>query len=93
MAKRYRCRLMGWKCGYVMTAPTVTELIPRVEEHLRSAHNLAVVPQDIRLKVDSAVQEYTERRATGRSSSAAPALSTAPSPAGPATPAPSSPPT
>ena len=62
MAKRFRCREMGWKCGYVMTATTTVDLLPRVEEHLRTSHNLAVVPQDFRAKMEGAVHEVPDRK-------------------------------
>ncbi len=61
MRKRFRCKDLGWKCGYLQTAPTVTELMVKVEEHLRHFHALPVLPADLRQRAESVVYEVPPR--------------------------------
>lgn len=79
MPKRFRCKDLGWKCGYLQTGPTTAELMPVVEEHLRKFHSLPVVPADIRQRAQSVIYVVPARVRPGSSTdpaAAAPPTST-----------------
>lgn len=77
MPKRFRCKDVGQKCGYVQTGDTPADLMPRIEEHMKAVHNLAPLPPDVRQRIEKAIFDLPPRRAGG----AAPTAPSAPSPA------------
>lgn len=65
MRKRFRCKDLGWKCGYLETSSTVTELMVKVQEHLRKFHALPVLPADVRQRAESVIYEVPPRERPG----------------------------
>jgi predicted small metal-binding protein len=59
--KRFRCQDIGQKCGWVQSAATVGEMMPRIEEHARTAHGITVIPADLKAKIEAAIRDIPDR--------------------------------
>ena len=68
MTNRFRCRDVGQKCGYVQKAPTTEELLPKVEEHLRTSHGMATLDPEMRQKITAAIREVAPPAAASATS-------------------------
>jgi predicted small metal-binding protein len=57
MAKVFKCRDIGVACDFEARAETEPELMQKLVEHARTAHNLREIPQDVVERVKAAVRE------------------------------------
>lgn len=52
----FKCRDIGMDCDFEATAETVDELMKKIAEHAKSAHNMETIPSDLLEKVKSAIK-------------------------------------
>ncbi len=57
MAKSFACKDIGMSCGFTARAETEQELMGKISEHARSAHNMASMDDATMQKVRSAIKE------------------------------------
>jgi predicted small metal-binding protein len=57
MAKEFVCRDIGMDCGFKTSAKTEEELMPKVMEHAKAAHQLDPIPPEIAQKVKAAIKD------------------------------------
>ena len=57
MAKKFACRDIGLECDFSTQAATADELMPKITEHARSAHNMAQIDEATKAKITAAIKE------------------------------------
>ncbi len=57
MAKKVRCRDVGYDCEGVVSAETVEEILAKVAQHAKDAHGLGEVTEAVIAKVKSVIRE------------------------------------
>ena len=53
----FRCRDIGVSCEFEATAKTEDELMKKIAEHARKAHNMKTIPPDMMENVKKAVKK------------------------------------
>ncbi len=46
----------GKNCGFQTSAPTEAELMKKITEHAKTAHNMDPIPPDVMVKVKAAIK-------------------------------------
>ncbi len=57
MARTFACKDMGFECNFVARAKTDKDLLVKVAQHARQAHNIEKVDSDMERKVLSVVKD------------------------------------
>jgi predicted small metal-binding protein len=57
MAKKFKCADIGMNCGYVETANTTEQLMPKIAAHAKNAHGMTEVPKEIMAKISAAIKD------------------------------------
>lgn len=57
MAKRFACRDIGMSCDFVAQGETEEELMPKISEHARTAHNMQNVDAAMTAKIKAAIKD------------------------------------
>ncbi len=59
MAKKYTfaCRDIGMSCGFKAGAANMEELLPKIADHAKKAHNMAQIDDETMTKVKAAIKE------------------------------------
>jgi predicted small metal-binding protein len=55
--KRFACKDIGMSCGFVANAETEKELLDKVAEHARKAHNMQTIDNATMAKIKAAIKE------------------------------------
>ncbi len=55
--KSFACKDVGVNCSWTATGKDNEELLKKVEEHAREAHNMTQIPEDLRQKVLSNIRD------------------------------------
>lgn len=53
----FRCSDIGMDCAFEATARTEDELMKKIAEHARKAHNMKTIPPDVMRKVKKAIKK------------------------------------
>ncbi|MCL5680630.1 MAG: DUF1059 domain-containing protein [Candidatus Thermoplasmatota archaeon] len=53
----FKCKDIGMDCGFETSGKTMEELMPKIAEHAKTAHNMAEIPQDVKDKVAKAIKK------------------------------------
>ena len=53
----FRCRDIGMNCRFEATAKTQDELMKKIAEHARKAHNMKTIPPDVMEKVKKTIRK------------------------------------
>ena len=53
----FRCKDIGMVCDFEATAETEDELMKKIAEHAREAHNMETIPPDVMEKVKKAIKK------------------------------------
>lgn len=53
---KFECRSIGYECEWALRAASREEVLERVREHSRCAHNLSEIPPEVVGKIESAIQ-------------------------------------
>jgi predicted small metal-binding protein len=51
----FECRSVGFSCEWAMRSDSPREIVDRVREHAKCAHNLPELPADLVAKVEGAI--------------------------------------
>ncbi|MEM3841213.1 MAG: DUF1059 domain-containing protein [Candidatus Micrarchaeaceae archaeon] len=59
MAKEmsFRCADIGMSCGFEARASQKSELMEKIAEHAKSAHNIQKIDAELKKKVEKAIKE------------------------------------
>lgn len=58
MAKyKFACSDIGMNCGFTASAKTKEELMPKIVEHAKTAHNITEITPDLQKKVEGAIKK------------------------------------
>ena len=57
MAKRFACRDIGLECDFRAESESREELMSKIAEHARTAHNMAQIDKATRNKINQAIEE------------------------------------
>jgi predicted small metal-binding protein len=57
MAKEFVCKDIGMNCGFKASAKTEEELMPKIAQHAKEAHQLDPVPAETLQKIKAAIKE------------------------------------
>lgn len=58
MAKfRFKCSDIGMNCGFQAAEKNKDDLMKKIVEHAKSAHNIEEITPDLKAKVDSAIKK------------------------------------
>jgi predicted small metal-binding protein len=57
MAKTYTCRDVGVPCDWKVRAETEDEIMRKIRDHARTAHNMNEIPKDLAAKVKAAIHD------------------------------------
>jgi predicted small metal-binding protein len=57
MAKIFRCKDVGEACGWERRAETEDELFEIVVEHVKAAHGLKHLSEEVKSKIRAAIQD------------------------------------
>ncbi len=52
---RFLCRSVGFECEWALRAPSSEEVLRRMRDHVRCAHNLPDLSHDLEARVTSAL--------------------------------------
>jgi predicted small metal-binding protein len=55
--KTFKCRDAGVNCDWQARAETSDQLMVKIEEHGRKAHKMAVLPKELRDKIQASIRE------------------------------------
>lgn len=55
--KSYTCRDVGVNCDWKVRGQTKEEVLGKIREHARTAHNMKEIPKDLAGKVDAAIRD------------------------------------
>jgi predicted small metal-binding protein len=53
----FKCKDIGMECGFETKAKTKEDLMPKIVEHAKSAHNITEITPDLKTKVDGAIKK------------------------------------
>jgi predicted small metal-binding protein len=53
----FACKDIGMNCSFRTEAPTEAELLKKIAEHAKTAHNLDSVPPDVMAKIRKAIRK------------------------------------
>lgn len=51
----FECRSLGFPCEWAMRSGAATEVLERVRDHAKCAHNLPELPADLVAKIEAAI--------------------------------------
>ncbi len=51
----FECHALGFPCEWALRSDSARDVVDRVREHARCAHNLAELPPDVLAKVEGAI--------------------------------------
>ncbi len=51
----FECRSLGFPCEWALKGSSTNEVLDRVREHARCAHNMPEVPSDLLPKIQAAI--------------------------------------
>lgn len=57
MTKKFACKDIGLECGFTAEAASIEELMPKIAEHAKTAHNMEQIDESTKAKVLAAVKE------------------------------------
>lgn len=57
MTKKFACRDIGLNCEFSAEAESEEELMPKVSEHARTAHDMAQIDEPTMAKIKAAIEE------------------------------------
>lgn len=57
MTKEFACKRIGMECGFTTTAESETELMKKVAEHAKSAHNMNSIDSATMEKIKKAIRD------------------------------------
>ncbi|MDG7006674.1 MAG: DUF1059 domain-containing protein [Nitrososphaerota archaeon] len=57
MTKEFACKDIGMDCGFKASAKTEEELMPKIAQHAKAAHQLDPIPAETALKVKAAIKD------------------------------------
>lgn len=58
MAKyRFACADIGMECGFKTEAKSKEELMPKIVEHAKTAHNITEITPELQKKVEGAIKK------------------------------------
>ncbi|MCL4314396.1 MAG: DUF1059 domain-containing protein [Candidatus Thermoplasmatota archaeon] len=58
MAKyRFKCSDIGMNCGFEASEKNRDDLMMKIAEHAKTAHNIEEITPDLKAKVDSAIRK------------------------------------
>jgi predicted small metal-binding protein len=52
----FACKDIGLDDGFQTTAPNEAELMKKIVEHAKSAHNMVAIPPDMMVKIKKAIK-------------------------------------
>ncbi|MDE1804321.1 MAG: DUF1059 domain-containing protein [Candidatus Micrarchaeota archaeon] len=55
--KKFVCRDIGFACDFTAEGATVEELMPKIADHARVAHNMAQLDDATKAKVSAAIKD------------------------------------
>ncbi|MGC8680112.1 MAG: DUF1059 domain-containing protein [Candidatus Micrarchaeia archaeon] len=55
MPKQFACKDIGMDCGFTATAETDKELMAKIKEHAKTAHNMAKIDTQTMKKIKAAI--------------------------------------
>jgi predicted small metal-binding protein len=64
--KTFKCRDAGVNCDWQALAETPDLLMAKIEEHGRKAHKMAVIPNELKEKIQSAIREVSLTEEKGK---------------------------
>ncbi|WP_010917500.1 DUF1059 domain-containing protein [Thermoplasma volcanium] len=53
----FKCSDIGMNCGFEASAKSIDELMPKIVEHAKTAHNITEINEDLKNKVTSAIKK------------------------------------
>ena len=53
----FKCKDIGMECGFETKAKTKEDLMPKIVEHAKSAHNITEITPHLKTKVDGAIKK------------------------------------
>lgn len=53
----YKCREIGYDCGFEFEAHARDDLLPRIAIHSKYAHNIYEMPDDMKKKIQDAIKQ------------------------------------
>ncbi|MEM0158304.1 MAG: DUF1059 domain-containing protein [Thermoplasmataceae archaeon] len=53
----FRCKDIGMNCDFQASAKTTEELLPKIAEHAKSAHNIQQIDDSLKNKVNAAIKK------------------------------------
>jgi len=53
----YKCRDIGYDCGFEFSAHSRDDLMPRIRIHSRYAHNIYEMTDEMKNKVEAAIKQ------------------------------------
>lgn len=56
MKAKFACKDAGFECAFVTEAATTEELMPKIVEHAKTAHNMETIPDDVKAKVAAGIK-------------------------------------
>jgi predicted small metal-binding protein len=57
--KTFKCRDAGVNCDWQARAETNDLLMAKIEEHSRKAHKMAVIPKELKEKIQGSIRDLT----------------------------------
>lgn len=63
MSKVLRCREVGMDCDFVARGQTEQEVMAKAAEHAQKDHGMKEIPNDVLVKVKSAIHDESESSA------------------------------
>jgi len=57
VVKRFACKDIGMQCGFNAEAASEEELMPKIANHARAAHNMAQMDEQTMAKIRAAIKE------------------------------------
>jgi predicted small metal-binding protein len=52
---KFECRSLGLPCEWALQSPSKEEIVERIKEHARCAHNMGELSPEMRSKVEAAI--------------------------------------
>ncbi|MCY0851877.1 DUF1059 domain-containing protein [Thermoplasma acidophilum] len=53
----FKCADIGMNCGFEASAKSIDELMPKIVEHAKNAHNITEINEDLKNKVTAAIKK------------------------------------
>ncbi len=57
MTKKFACRDIGIECDFTAEAASTEELVPKIAEHAKTAHNMEQIDEATMAKINAAIKE------------------------------------